>query len=301
MAPLLLQEDRHVQRLQDGPSHADSDVTAADMYRPGFSKGPGSAGSSSPCSSLGSSPGPGSRSLTSAHGGNGALAIFSFALPAKQARLAYKEQQQAIRAALDAAPGLAAAGSTLGTLEKGVLFPIVHVCDGGALFQRYLDTGCMLTEDALGPDYALYQGSYQEVRCIAPEGADLAAPPFDQPGEPRDFLLLGFKGVDESFSQVLEDSWKDWTGARHIYLFLPDLLGLERISLYRRVEPDHMQLFKYLVLARLGPTPTDGQATKAQEVLLDYAQRLRVHRISAYLSVYRSLPKAGGGSTWTSA
>lgn len=65
---------------------------------------------------------------------------------------------------------------------------------------------------------------------------------------------------------MLEDTWKDWTGARHIYLFLPDILGLERISLYRRVEPDHMQLFKYLVLARLGPTPgaEDGQAAKAQ-------------------------------------
>ncbi|XP_034244384.1 uncharacterized protein LOC117647015 [Thrips palmi] len=192
-----------------------------------------------------------------------------------------------------------AAGAALATLEKGVLFPVVHVCDGGALFQRYLDSGHLLGEDALGPDYVLYQGSYQEVRCIAPEGAEISAPPFDLPGPPRDYLLLGFKSVEESFSQVLEETWKDWTGARHIYLFLPDILGLERISLYRRVEPEHMQLFKYLVLARLGPTPggtpgaEDGQAAKAQDLLLDYAQRLRVHRISAYLSVYRSLPKKG--------
>ncbi|KAK3923651.1 FYVE and coiled-coil domain-containing protein 1 [Frankliniella fusca] len=259
--------------------------------------GPGSAGSSSPspCSSLGSSPGPG------AQGGHGALAIFSFALPAKQAKLTYKEQQKAIRAGLGGAPALAS-GSTLTTLEKGVLFPVVHISDSGAFFQRYLDTGHLLAEDALGPDFALHQGSYQEVRCIAPEGAELAAPPLDAPGPARDYLLLGFKGVDESFGQVLEDSWKDWTGARHIYLFLPDVLGLERISLYRRIEPDSMQLFKYLVLARLGPAPDDGPASKAQELLLDYAQRLRVHRISAYLSVYRSEPSGSSSSpsaTWT--
>lgn len=40
------------------------------------------------------------------------------------------------------------------------------------------------------------------MRCIAPEGEDVAAPPFDQPGDPRDYLLLGFKTVEESFSQV---------------------------------------------------------------------------------------------------
>lgn len=63
---------------------------------------------------------------------------------------------------------------------------------------------------------------------------------------------------------MLEDTWKDWTGARHIYLFLPDVLGLERISLYRRLEPDHMQLFKYLVLARLGPSLGQGSGEQAK-------------------------------------
>lgn len=263
------------------------------MYRPGIGNGSlgssslgSSLGSASPCSSVGSSPspGPGTRS------GHGALALFSFPLPSRQAKVAYKEQQHAIRRALDKAPGMDH-GTALATLEKGVLFPVVHVCDSGALFQRYMDSGRMLKEDSLGPDYVLYQGCYQEVRCIAPEGTEVAAPPFDQLDGPRDYLLLGFKSVEESFSQVLEETWKDWTGARHIYLFLPDMLGLERISLYRRVEPDHMQLFRYLVLARLGPSPSDETATRAQEVLLDYAQRLRVHRITAYLSVYRSFPR----------
>ncbi|KAJ1521448.1 hypothetical protein ONE63_003116 [Megalurothrips usitatus] len=267
------------------------------MHRAGFSNGAGSggssAGSSSPCSSLASSPGPGQPPGTpGTPTPHGSLAIFSFALPSRQAKLAYKEQQLAIRGALEATAGMdAKQGATLATLEKGVLFPVVHVCDSGALFRRYLDTGRMLAEDAMGPDFALYQACYQEVRCIVPEGAELATPPFDQPDGPRDFLLLGFKSVEESFRQVLEDTWKDWTGARHIYLFLPDVLGLERISLYRLVEPDHMHLFKYLVLARLGPAACAGSegASKAQDLLLDYVQRLRVRRITAYLSVYRSL------------
>lgn len=50
--------------------------------------------------------------------------------------------------------------------------------------------------------YASAAGSYQEVRCIAPEGAEVAAPPFEQDGPARDYLLLGFKSVEESFSQV---------------------------------------------------------------------------------------------------
>lgn len=41
-----------------------------------------------------------------------------------------------------------------------VLFPVVHVCDGGALFQRYLDSGHLLGEEALGPDHVLYQGEW---------------------------------------------------------------------------------------------------------------------------------------------
>lgn len=55
--------------------------------------------------------------MTPAHG---ALALFSFALPARQAKLTYKEQQQGLRRALENAPGMAAGGgAALATLEKG--------------------------------------------------------------------------------------------------------------------------------------------------------------------------------------
>jgi hypothetical protein len=44
------------------------------------------------------------------------------------------------------------------------------------------------------------------------------------------------------------DTWKDWTGARHIYFNLPDELGLTRISFYHREAPDNLSLFMYIVL-----------------------------------------------------
>lgn len=54
------------------------------------------------------------------------------------------------------------------------------------------------------------------MRCIAPEGAEISAPPFDLPGPPRDYLLLGFKSVEESFSQVgtLKSLLSEWSHGR---------------------------------------------------------------------------------------
>ena len=80
-----------------------------------------SAGGSSRCSSLASSPSPSASPSASPSGlrvGAGPQALFSFALPARQAKLTYKEQQHAIHRALEAAPSMAA-GATLATLEKG--------------------------------------------------------------------------------------------------------------------------------------------------------------------------------------
>lgn len=45
------------------------------------------------------------------------------------------------------------------------------------------------------------------------------------------------------------ESWKDWTGARHIYLHIPYDLGLQRISLLKKVAPNSLNSFTYVVLA----------------------------------------------------
>lgn len=51
------------------------------------------------------------------------------------------------------------------------------------------------------------------------------------------------------YVQVMIESWKDWTGARHIYLHIPYDLGLQRISLLKKVAPSSLNSFTYVVLA----------------------------------------------------
>jgi len=83
------------------------------------------------------------------------------------------------------------------------------------------------------------------------------------------------------------DSWKDWTGARSIYLNLPDELGLSRISFFHRETPEDVRLFMYVVLVecRAG---TPERACR----LLDFTQRLRVERMAGYVSVYAPLRRS---------
>lgn len=58
------------------------------------------------------------------------------------------------------------------------------------------------------------------------------------------------------------DTWKDWTGARYIYMYLPDDLGLRRITFYHRQLPDDLDLFMYLVLVEChGITNKDKQVS----------------------------------------
>jgi hypothetical protein len=81
------------------------------------------------------------------------------------------------------------------------------------------------------------------------------------------------------------DSWKDWTGARSIYLNLPDELGLSRISFFHRETPEDQRLFMYVVLVECRGAGTPERACR----LLDFTQRLRVERMAGYVSVYAPL------------
>lgn len=64
------------------------------------------------------------------------------------------------------------------------------------------------------------------------------------------------------FFQVMVDSWKDWTGARHIYMYLPDELGLSRISFYHREAPNSLNMFLYLVLVECHAITTAERQVK---------------------------------------
>ncbi|RZF42323.1 hypothetical protein LSTR_LSTR003941 [Laodelphax striatellus] len=163
-------------------------------------------------------------------------------------------------------------------LSSTVLFPVVHFSED----RESLKT-CLSDEHTLGEDFVLHQGVYREVRSIKPEGCQMQnGGSHVIPSAHIGYILLGFKSLDKNFDQVMVDSWKDWTGARHIYMYLPDDLGLARISFYHREAPDSLNMFMYLVLVEChNITNRDRQIR-----LLDFAQRMRVERMSGYISVY---------------
>lgn len=71
---------------------------------------------------------------------------------------------------------------------------------------------------------SLISGVYEEVKRIEPE--------FTFSGRSntgnKAYIILGFKSLDTNFSSSLERSWRDWTGARSIYLNLHNEFDLAR-------------------------------------------------------------------------
>ncbi|TRY76452.1 hypothetical protein TCAL_14725 [Tigriopus californicus] len=83
----------------------------------------------------------------------------------------------------------------------------------------------LLKENALGPAVHVQQGLYEEVKRIEP---DFAFSPRDNI-DTRAYIILGFKTLDTGFSSVLEQTWRDWTGARAIYLRLHNDFDLSKL------------------------------------------------------------------------
>ncbi|XP_015921180.1 uncharacterized protein [Parasteatoda tepidariorum] len=170
-------------------------------------------------------------------------------------------------------------GDLLDTMEKGVLYPLIHY----AKICPNVNKPPMSLQDpsALGQEYHLQQGLYAEVKFSSPIAAKKEEPQEEVPR--KACIFMGFKSLDSYFSEVLEESWKDWTGARLVYMNLSDEFGLSRISFYRRVAPsDETDLFMYIVMVEC-----DSVNTQNRMQLLDFVQRLRVERMMGYLSVYR--------------
>ncbi|CAB3370091.1 uncharacterized protein LOC135942702 [Cloeon dipterum] len=216
----------------------------------------------------------------------GGLAIFSFVSAESnlQLRLSFPELQHRLREAV-ANSALLRGGMLLDSREKGVLFPMVHFTeDKEILKMRLHQHGTLLDDKALGSDWHLQQGVYREVRNIIPD----RSPGHETDDDEYSYILIGFKSLDTTFSQVMVDSWKDWTGARSIYLNLPDELGLSRISFFHRETPEDVRLFMYVVLVECRSAGTPERACR----LLDFTQRLRVERMAGYVSVYAPLRRS---------
>lgn len=124
-------------------------------------------------------------------------------------------------------------------------------------------------------------GLYAEIKFSSP-GIIQKPGPKDDLIRHKACIFMGFKKLDSHFSEVLEDSWKDWTGARLVYMNLSDEFGLSRLSFYRRVSPKDADMFMYIMMVEC-----DSVTSKNQIRLLDFVQRLRVERMMGYLSVYK--------------
>lgn len=204
----------------------------------------------------------------------GPLVVYSFIVPVNsEDKVNYKEQQTLLRKALRSH---IPKGLLLETREKGVLFPVIHFKEDSLALQNH-----KLFEEEISGDFILHQGIYREVRCITPEDQLTNWAP-NAPPNHKGYIMLGFKSLDNSFNQVMVDSWKDWTGARYIYMYLPDVLGLAKITFYHREAPDSLDSFMYIVLVECHTITTPER----QMLLLDFAQRMRVERMSGYVSVY---------------
>lgn len=139
----------------------------------------------------------------------------------------------------------------------------------------------LLKEDALGSGVHTQQGLYEELRRIEPDVAFCPRDNVDQ----RAFIVLGFKTLDTTFSEVLEATWRDWTGARAIYLRLHNQFDLSKIVFYRRVSPrTNLDMFTYIVCVECWNVNNSNLIH-----MLDFVQRMRVERLNGYISLYRDL------------
>ena len=103
----------------------------------------------------------------------------------------------------------------------------------------------------------------------------------DLPNRPT-WIVLGYKSLEKTLDSSLEATWKEWTGARQIYLNLRHDFDIQRISFFTRVHPqDNLDLFMYLVFMEIGNVNDHNCMW-----LLDFIQRTRVERMKGYLTAY---------------
>ncbi|KAK7871496.1 hypothetical protein R5R35_010214 [Gryllus longicercus] len=190
-------------------------------------------------------------------------------------------------------------GTVIRCLQLAVQFPALHWswgCD--------VDTKDSFDAWEAKNDVTVLEGRYREVRAIQPLGApEREAAAWARAAGPDAgcaYLVLGFCARAPppgaaALAHALLATWRDWSGARHLYLHLPDELRLARVALLQRVDghapprqpprqpPRPPPPFQFLVVAacRCAGSPL------LQARLLDFAQRLRAQRVSAaFVSVY---------------
>jgi hypothetical protein len=149
--------------------------------------------------------------------------------------------------------------------------------------------------EGLGEDFTLYECLYEEIEriqlpVIAYTSNDCGDCGTSYNSSNRrdhiyissvSYIFLGFKTLDTTFNSVLEDNWKDWTGARAIYLNLSSDFGLSKICFYRRILPNELNTFMYILIAEC-----TNVNDRNRILLLDFVDRFRLQRLCGYLTVY---------------
>ncbi|CAN7993537.1 unnamed protein product [Ixodes pacificus] len=204
-------------------------------------------------------------------------AVVSLLSHARTPKVPYSEQKRSLSAALLDDARFASNGELLQTMEKGVMYPVVHLLELPGPFAPLDDQ--LLGQDYFGDHFALQQGIYEEIRQHVLDDQKHYTRPNERSTA---YILAGFKVLDGTFRDVMEDNWKDWTGARSLYINLNPEFGLHRFSLFRRTCPSaDFATFSYVMLVECRSVSADNAVG-----LLDFVQRFRSHRMSGYLSVY---------------
>ena len=129
---------------------------------------------------------------------------------------------------------------------------------------------------------------------MLPEEAKISEKTKDRDLDDSGYIVVAFKTTDSVFCSMMEETWKDWTGARSIYLNLSLQFQPIRMHFYRKVGRNSIGSFKYILLVEC-----ENVTDKNKYVLIDYVQRLRISKMDAYVSVYTECPRDGDSNYYS--
>ncbi|KFM57819.1 hypothetical protein X975_19166, partial [Stegodyphus mimosarum] len=132
-------------------------------------------------------------------------------------------------------------GELLETMEKRALYPMIHC---SSVSKKEIEDVQLLKLNSLGEEFILRQGIYVESKSHQSTKRLAEAKYKDDIA----YIFMGFKSVDLTYSETLEKSWKDWTGARLVNSCLRNEFYISRYSFFHRITPADPELFMYILL-----------------------------------------------------
>ncbi|XP_067123522.1 uncharacterized protein [Centruroides vittatus] len=198
--------------------------------------------------------------------------VFSFVAHARSEKESYRNRRRNLWLTLQKHSWFEK-GETFNSVEKGVIYPVIH--------RLHLNTNkvALLEPSELGEDFDLRQGIYTEIHRFQPPNFASASRAVDD----KACVFVGFVCLENALDSVLEESWKEWTGARLMYSNLSPDFSVSRLSFYRRLDPPDPDVFMYVLLVECADVTSRNIFR-----LLNFVQKLRVERVFGYLSVYKT-------------